>query len=369
MNDTTQDLRGRRLDEVVKLVAAKVAPEQRATLQAFVARYFGQVDPEELMERPLGDLYGAALSHWNFARKRQPGRSARPGVQSHDRRAWLGVDAHDRRDRQRRHAVSCRFGGDGSQPPRPDAASDHASDHRGRTPGRRHAHRPRHRQLAHARARIVHPRRSRPHRPARATRGAGRRPDARARRRARRRRRLEGAGGHAPRHRRGRQEVAAAAGCGRVERGRRFPRVARRQPFRHPRLSLPRPGDDRRAGCVASRCRIEPRHPSRDRQQGCRGELRGAAARGQGVRAATGAPRRHQVDVAVHRASAGLSRLHRGQALQRRRCECAASTVSSACSPRPRTAPIRPKSRCCAGRPRMSSRARICRRAVTPRSR
>ena len=74
MNDTTHDLRGKQLDEVARLVAAKVAPEQRATLQAFVARYFGQVDPEDLSERQPADLYGAALSHWNFARKRDKGR-------------------------------------------------------------------------------------------------------------------------------------------------------------------------------------------------------------------------------------------------------------------------------------------------------
>jgi len=69
-----RDMRLERLDEVARIVAAKVAPEQRATVQAFVARYFGQVDPEDLQERSPADLYGAALSHWNFARKREPGR-------------------------------------------------------------------------------------------------------------------------------------------------------------------------------------------------------------------------------------------------------------------------------------------------------
>ncbi len=39
-----------------------------------VARYFAQVDPEDLAERRPADLYGAALSHWNFARKREPGK-------------------------------------------------------------------------------------------------------------------------------------------------------------------------------------------------------------------------------------------------------------------------------------------------------
>src|SRR4051794_23567925 len=63
MNDTTEDFRATRLNDVSKLVAARVAPEQRATLQAFIERYYGQVDPEDLLERQPADLYGAALSH------------------------------------------------------------------------------------------------------------------------------------------------------------------------------------------------------------------------------------------------------------------------------------------------------------------
>src|SRR5437868_2760761 len=68
-------LRAERLDEVVNLVHAKVPADQRDTLSTFVKQYFGQVDPEDLAERQVADLYGAALSHWNFARKREPGRA------------------------------------------------------------------------------------------------------------------------------------------------------------------------------------------------------------------------------------------------------------------------------------------------------
>src|SRR5437763_15734665 len=75
MNDTTEEFRASRLNDVAKLVAAKVAPEQRATVQAFIERYYGQVDPEDLLERQPSDLYGAALSHWNFALKRDAGRA------------------------------------------------------------------------------------------------------------------------------------------------------------------------------------------------------------------------------------------------------------------------------------------------------
>ena len=64
-----------RMEEVLALVRTKVAPEHRAMLESFVAAYYGQVDPEDLAAREPADLYGAALSHWSFARKREPGRA------------------------------------------------------------------------------------------------------------------------------------------------------------------------------------------------------------------------------------------------------------------------------------------------------
>ena len=50
----------------------KYGLEQPEMLETFVVRYFGQVDPEDLAERRPFDLYGAALSQWNFARTRAP---------------------------------------------------------------------------------------------------------------------------------------------------------------------------------------------------------------------------------------------------------------------------------------------------------
>jgi len=79
--------RAQRMDEVLALVQARTAAAQRGTLARFVARYFGQVDPEDLDARAAEDLYGAALSHWNFARKREPGRARvrvfNPTVEEH----------------------------------------------------------------------------------------------------------------------------------------------------------------------------------------------------------------------------------------------------------------------------------------------
>jgi glutamate dehydrogenase len=76
MPRTAKAARARSLDEVVQLVHNKCGLEQREMLEAFVVRSFGQVDPEDLAERRAFDLYGAALSHWNFARTRAPGAPA-----------------------------------------------------------------------------------------------------------------------------------------------------------------------------------------------------------------------------------------------------------------------------------------------------
>jgi len=76
-----------RLDEVLALVRDKIAPESRGPVEAFVRAYYRQVDPEDLAEREPADLYGAAVSHWNFAHRRLPGsarvRVFNPSVQEH----------------------------------------------------------------------------------------------------------------------------------------------------------------------------------------------------------------------------------------------------------------------------------------------
>ena len=75
MNDAVEDVRLVQQQQIAALVAARVAPESQATVQAFVTRYYAQVDPEDLQERLPADLYGAALSHFNFAHRREPGHA------------------------------------------------------------------------------------------------------------------------------------------------------------------------------------------------------------------------------------------------------------------------------------------------------
>src|SRR4029079_18719268 len=76
-----------RMDGILALARARSAPEKRDAIERFLSAYFQQGAPEDLMERRVDDLYGAALSHWNFARKREPGkpkiRVFNPTVEEH----------------------------------------------------------------------------------------------------------------------------------------------------------------------------------------------------------------------------------------------------------------------------------------------
>ena len=56
------------IEQITELVRAKLPAEQAGEAAEFARQYYGQVAPEDLAERTLADLYGAALSHWHFAR-------------------------------------------------------------------------------------------------------------------------------------------------------------------------------------------------------------------------------------------------------------------------------------------------------------
>jgi len=76
-----------RIGEVLVLVRARISGEQREHIERFVQEHYRQVDPDELADRLPEDLYGAAISHWNFAARR-PAGSARvrvfnPTVEEH----------------------------------------------------------------------------------------------------------------------------------------------------------------------------------------------------------------------------------------------------------------------------------------------
>ena len=61
------------VSEVVALVRQRVPADQAVAVERFVARYYAGTAIEDLADQAIVDLYGAALSHWSFARQRRPG--------------------------------------------------------------------------------------------------------------------------------------------------------------------------------------------------------------------------------------------------------------------------------------------------------
>ncbi len=56
------------IEQVTQQVRAKLPAAQAMQAAEFVDQYYAQVAPEDLAERQVADLYGAAMSHWHFAR-------------------------------------------------------------------------------------------------------------------------------------------------------------------------------------------------------------------------------------------------------------------------------------------------------------
>jgi glutamate dehydrogenase len=63
-----------RLAAVAALIEQRVEPRERAALLTFAGSYFHRIDPEDIAARNVEDLYGALLSHWQFAHRREPGQ-------------------------------------------------------------------------------------------------------------------------------------------------------------------------------------------------------------------------------------------------------------------------------------------------------
>ncbi|MGS0740858.1 NAD-glutamate dehydrogenase [Glaciimonas sp. GG7] len=56
------------LAEMVKFARDRLPPAVFASMQPFLADYYSQVGEEQILNRSIPDLYGAAVSHWQFAR-------------------------------------------------------------------------------------------------------------------------------------------------------------------------------------------------------------------------------------------------------------------------------------------------------------
>src|SRR5436309_1737718 len=62
------------INNVIALIHKKVAPEQAKLVEPFVRQYYATMAEEDLCLPDILDLYGAALSHWNFLYERKPGQ-------------------------------------------------------------------------------------------------------------------------------------------------------------------------------------------------------------------------------------------------------------------------------------------------------
>jgi glutamate dehydrogenase len=60
---------------VCERLRSQLDPDEAADAEAFARQYYRWVSPDDLAERSALDLYGAALSHFNHARQRQPGQA------------------------------------------------------------------------------------------------------------------------------------------------------------------------------------------------------------------------------------------------------------------------------------------------------
>ncbi len=75
------------LTHLAAMVTERVSGKQAKLIGSFVHSYFDNVPSEDLVSRAEEDLYGAVLSHWNFAQKRKPKetkiRVLNPGMEEH----------------------------------------------------------------------------------------------------------------------------------------------------------------------------------------------------------------------------------------------------------------------------------------------
>ncbi|HMD44033.1 MAG TPA: hypothetical protein VKH45_13220, partial [Candidatus Acidoferrum sp.] len=65
MLNKTQEGNAKIIEKVVAHLRGE-APEGKIRAETFVRQYYGQVDPEDLAERSIPNLCGAALAHLNF---------------------------------------------------------------------------------------------------------------------------------------------------------------------------------------------------------------------------------------------------------------------------------------------------------------
>ncbi|HUN51230.1 MAG TPA: NAD-glutamate dehydrogenase, partial [Candidatus Sulfotelmatobacter sp.] len=73
MSSQTEQRAGEVVQQVRARLGEKFKAEAGAEIDAFAQRFFARVAPDDVLSRGIDNLYGAVLSLWKFAEKRQPG--------------------------------------------------------------------------------------------------------------------------------------------------------------------------------------------------------------------------------------------------------------------------------------------------------
>jgi len=61
------------VDDVAGLTEQRIGDGHAASVARFVRHFYAHVPPDDVLQRSREDLYGAALSLWQFAQRRTPG--------------------------------------------------------------------------------------------------------------------------------------------------------------------------------------------------------------------------------------------------------------------------------------------------------
>ncbi|MCX7177662.1 MAG: NAD-glutamate dehydrogenase, partial [Proteobacteria bacterium] len=69
MTNDTEHSRQDLLAVLSEYIGGRLQTDEAPAVQAFVRQYYAQVAAEDLLERSVEDLYGAALSHWRFTQR------------------------------------------------------------------------------------------------------------------------------------------------------------------------------------------------------------------------------------------------------------------------------------------------------------
>lgn len=87
MQTRTDDRVRHLFDDVVAFARTRLADGAFAAFEPFLTHYYEQADAEDVLSRSVADLYGAAMAHWQFARKFSPGsvrvRVYNPNLEEH----------------------------------------------------------------------------------------------------------------------------------------------------------------------------------------------------------------------------------------------------------------------------------------------